>query len=58
MLVLTGYDGDTFITNDSGTRRGAGYRYPYGVLEKAAGDWVHASSKTDTSIKVAILVSK
>lgn len=34
MLVIIGYDPDTqeFITNDSGTRHGAGYRYAENVL--------------------------
>lgn len=34
MLVVTGYDAEKkeFITNDPGTRKGAGYRYPEQVL--------------------------
>ena len=41
MLVLIGYDAQAkqFITNDSGTRRGAGYRYPQATLYNAVADY-------------------
>jgi len=39
MLVVRGYDRDQFITNDPGTRLGAGYKYPYSVLINATHDW-------------------
>ncbi|MDA1209100.1 MAG: C39 family peptidase [bacterium] len=39
MLVLTGYDSTSFITNDPGTRRGFGYAYKYNVLYNAIHDW-------------------
>ena len=39
MLVIKGYDGDEFITNDPGTRRGADYRYKFGVVLDANHDW-------------------
>ncbi|PIX62182.1 hypothetical protein CO057_02775 [Candidatus Uhrbacteria bacterium CG_4_9_14_0_2_um_filter_41_50] len=39
MLVLRGYDGDTFITNDPGTRNGEGYVYDVNVIMEAMGDW-------------------
>lgn len=32
MLVVKGYDGENFITNDPGTRKGEGYVYPYQTL--------------------------
>lgn len=38
-LVLVGYDGDTIITNDPGTRRGEGYRYNIDVLYNAIHDF-------------------
>lgn len=38
-LVLTGYDGDTIITNDPGTKRGQGYRYNIDVLYNAIHDF-------------------
>lgn len=41
MLVITGYDETTkeFITNDPGTRKGEGYRYPEGVLYGAVREY-------------------
>lgn len=39
MLVLRGYDGTHFISNDPGTRLGEGYRYEYDVLMNAIADW-------------------
>jgi hypothetical protein len=38
-LVLTGYDGNTMITNDPGTRKGAGYTYNIDVLYNAIHDF-------------------
>ena len=32
MLVIKGYDGKNFITNDPGTRLGEGYKYPYQTI--------------------------
>lgn len=41
MLLIRGYDAEKkeFITNDPGTRRGEGYRYPQDVLEGALQDY-------------------
>ena len=39
MLVVTGYDGNYFITNDVGTKRGHGYRYPQQRLFDSIHDW-------------------
>lgn len=39
MLVITGYQGDEFITNDPGTRHGQGYRYKQNILWNAIHDW-------------------
>lgn len=41
MLVIKGYNGTQFITNDPGTRKGNGYRYAYNVLINAIHDWNH-----------------
>lgn len=38
-FVIRGYDGDTFITNDPGTRRGENYTYAQSVIMSAMGDW-------------------
>lgn len=39
MLLIKGWDGDKFITNDPGTKRGANYVYTKEILEKAVHDW-------------------
>lgn len=38
-FVIRGYDGDNFITNDPGTRRGENYTYAQSVIMSAMGDW-------------------
>ena len=38
-LVLVGYDGDTIIANDPGTRKGEGYKYNINVLYNAIHDF-------------------
>jgi uncharacterized protein YvpB len=38
-LVIIGYDGKNFITNDPGIRQGKHYLYPYDVLLNAIHDW-------------------
>jgi uncharacterized protein YvpB len=42
MLVLTGYDGTHFITNDPGTRRGESYRYDHDIILQSIHDWTGA----------------
>lgn len=39
MLVIKGYTPNIIITNDPGTRNGAGYQYSYDTLYNAAHDW-------------------
>lgn len=39
MLVIRGFTKTDFITNDSGTRRGEGYRYPFETVMNAMHDW-------------------
>jgi len=39
MLAITGYEGDEFITNDPGTRKGENYRYKQDILFGAIHDW-------------------
>ena len=39
MLVVKGYEGDEFIVNDPGTRRGESYRYHESVFPRAVHDW-------------------
>jgi hypothetical protein len=65
MLVIIGYDplAKQFITNDPGTKNGAGYRYDENILFDAI--WEYPSGKTDPPMpssgkmkKAMIIVSK
>ncbi len=38
-VVIRGYDGENFITNDPGTRHGENYLYAQTVIMEAMGDW-------------------
>ena len=58
MLLITGFDGSTFISNDPGTRNGKSYKYKYSVLEEAGGSWSHSAHAMDLSNKKIIIVSK
>ena len=64
MLVITGYDPATkeFITNDSGTRHGAGYRYNEKVLFNAIWEYPSGSQAVPAPIgvlkKAMIVVQK
>ncbi|MEK7653320.1 MAG: C39 family peptidase [Patescibacteria group bacterium] len=40
-LVIKGYNNSEFITNDPGTRKGNGFRYPYNILISAVHNWDH-----------------
>jgi len=51
VLVLRGFNGDKIITNDSGTRRGEGYRYSEQILFNAIHNWPYPGP--DYGIKVA-----
>lgn len=39
VLLLKGFDGETFIANENGTRHGNGYVYTNAILEKAIHDY-------------------
>lgn len=56
MLVITGYNTTEFITNDPGTRRGAGYRYKYKTLMSAIHDWNGSTETVTQGRKVMIVV--
>lgn len=58
MLIITGYDGDTFITNDPGTRRGENYKYSYDTLYNGAGNWSSSTHAVDLSDKQIIILSQ
>lgn len=59
MLVITGYDVETkeFITNDPGTRKGEGYRYPEQVLYDAIREYPtgkHLPIKTERKAMIVV----
>ncbi len=58
MLVIKGYDGDTIITNDPGTRKGLNYAYSFSTLYKANGNFNHKTHEVDTTQKNIIVVWK
>ncbi|MFA6228367.1 MAG: C39 family peptidase [Patescibacteria group bacterium] len=65
MLVIKGWTGSEFVTNDPGTRKGNGYRYGYATLLNAVHDWnplLAADGMTDAEMiqgrKVMIVVSR
>ena len=58
MLVIKGYDAETdqFITNDPGTRRGAGYRYAAAALFAAINDYPTGDHLLITTVTKAMIV--
>jgi hypothetical protein len=56
MLVITGYDGTHFLTNDPGTRRGEAYQYRYDVLLEAIHDWTGVKEEIRTGRKAALIL--
>lgn len=55
-LVVRGYDGDTLITNDPGTRRGERYTYESTVVLSASHEWVGDPAKITEGRRVMISV--
>jgi hypothetical protein len=55
MLVIIGYKGDDFITNEPGTRRGEQYLYPQEKIISVIHDWT-GSKQTIRSGKKAMVV--
>jgi len=55
-LVIRGVDGDSFITNDPGTKRGSGYRYPISRILQAIHDFTGVKENTGTGRKVMVVV--
>jgi hypothetical protein len=56
-LVIRGFDGDTLITNDPGTRRGERFTYPSSVILNASHEWVGDPEKILDGRKAMIIVS-
>jgi len=58
VLVVTGYDGKNFITNDVGTKHGEGYKYPYARIYNNIHDWNMAKEDIENGKKVILVVKK
>lgn len=58
MLVVRGYDPDSFIVNDPGTSDGNGVKYSFETLFDAAADWNNATQMMDHTIKIALVLSR
>ncbi len=56
MLIIIGYDDDSFITNDVGTKRGARYAYNRDVLMAALHDWTGVKEETNTGPKNVLVI--
>lgn len=55
-LVLTGYDGNTIITNDPGTKKGENYRYNIEIIYNAIHDFPGDKNKIETGRKAMIVI--
>lgn len=58
MLVIRGYNGDSIITNDPGTKNGQNYIYNFKTLYNANGNWDHKTESVDLTQKNIIVVWK
>lgn len=58
VLVVTGYDGKNFITNDVGTKRGESYKYRKDVLFDAIHDWPGDKDRIREGRKAMVVVTK
>lgn len=54
-LILTGYEGNTIITNDPGTRKGENYRYDINILYKAIHDFPGTKNDIESGRKAMIV---
>jgi hypothetical protein len=55
-LVLIGYSGNDFITNDPGTRKGEGYRYNIQILYKAIHDFPGSADNINQGRKAMLVL--
>lgn len=54
MLVVKGYQGDEFIVNDPGTKRGENWRYKESVLASATHDWNNGQVDEGESVMIIV----
>lgn len=58
MIVVRGYNASGFIVNDPGIKQGNGMVYSFETLKKAAADWNNLAKTMDSTIKIALVLSK
>ena len=58
MLVIRGYTATQLITNDPGTKNGENYKYYFSTLKNAPADWNNSAKIMDSTIKIALILSK
>ncbi len=58
MIVVRGFNGSDFIVNDPGTEQGNGMVYSFETLKRAAADWNNSAKIMDSTIKIALILSK
>ncbi len=58
MLVIIGYEDGEFITNDPGTKRGAGYRYDQDLLVDVNHDWTGSKATIREGAKRMMILKK
>ena len=58
MIVVRGYTADGFIVNDPGTVDGDSNVYSFATLHNAAADWNSSAQTMDSTIKIALVLSK
>lgn len=58
MIVVRGYNTSGFIVNDPGMQQGSGIVYSFETLKKAAADWNNSAKIMDSTIKIALILSK
>ena len=58
MIVVRGYDTSGFIINDPGTTQGNGIFYSFETLKKASADWNNFAKIMDSTIKIALILSR
>lgn len=58
MLVITGYDANSFFTNDPGTKRGEDFTYTKEVIMNAIHDWNGSVDTIESGKKALMVVEK
>ncbi len=58
MIVIRGYNASGFIVNDPGTEQGNSMIYSFETLRKSAADWNNSAKIMDSTIKIALILSR